>query len=386
MSKSKVSADPFKRHRTRHRGVHYRLKKDASRSYYYFANGAYVAVEGGEAEAVAAQADARGKASRGEVITRSKATFADVAEQWFESKRKIRTGTRKRYRGSLDRVLLPKFGKMKVGAVTVDHIAKLIRDLEKGGAAPSTIANHMKPLSGTLAFAVRRKLISANPYDALVADDRPARREKVEAHEWNDSEIAALIEAGEQMARQPEARADYSMLIRTALYTGLRQGELLGLTWADVDLQEGALHVRRQWLRDAGSGTPAYGPPKTQAGVRRVPLSADMVKRLKEWKLKSRYSGDAAPVFAGRDGRPLGHRNSSRRGFEKARDLAEIEGGVTFHDMRDAFASRMIARGVEPVTLAKVMGHENARITLDRYVHLYDRQRSDDRIRDAMAQ
>ena len=99
---------------------------------------------------------------------------------------------------------------------------------------------------------------------------------------------------------------------------------------------------------------------------------------------KKRYSGDDAPVFAGRDGRPLGHRNSSRRGFEKAAKLAGIE-GVTFHDMRDAFASRMVARGVEPVTLAKVMGHENARVTLDRYVHLYDRQRSDDRIREAMA-
>jgi integrase len=379
--------DPFRRFKTRHRGVHFRLKKDGSRSYYFFADGTYVAVEGGEAEAVAAQAEARGKASRGEVMTRSKATFAVVAEEWLTSKRKIRAGTRKRYRGSLDNVLLPRFGKVKVGAVTVDHIAKLIRDLEKGGAAPSTIANHMKPLSGTLAFAVRRKLISNNPYDALVSDDRPARREKVEAHEWNDSEMAALIDAAERMTRQPEARADYSMLIRTALYTGLRQGELLGLTWADVDLQEGALHVRRQWLRDAGSGTPAYGPPKTQAGIRRVPLSADMVRRFKEWKLKSRYSGDDAPVFAGRDGRPLGHRNAARRGFEKARDLAGIEGeGVTFHSMRDAFASRMIARGVEPVTLAKVMGHENARITLDRYVHLYDRQRSDDRIREAMAQ
>jgi len=140
-------SDPFKRHKTRHRGIHYRVREGGERTYYYFTNGTYVAVEGGEAEAVAAQAEARGKASRGEVITRGKATFADVAEQWFESKRKIRAGTRKRYRGSLDNVLLPRFGERKIGAVSVDDIAALISDLEKGGAAPSTIANHMKPLS-----------------------------------------------------------------------------------------------------------------------------------------------------------------------------------------------------------------------------------------------
>src|SRR5712691_5435735 len=117
-------SDPCKRHKTRHRGIHYRVREGGERTYYYFTNGTYVAVEGGEADAVAAQAEARGKASRGEVITRSKATFAVVGEEWFASKRKIRAGTRKRYRGSLDNVLLPKFGKLKISAVTVDHIAK----------------------------------------------------------------------------------------------------------------------------------------------------------------------------------------------------------------------------------------------------------------------
>jgi integrase len=76
-----------------------------------------------------------------------------------------------------------------------------------------------------------------------------------------------------------------------------------------------------------------------------------------------------------REGTPLGHRNITRRGFEPAAAKAEID-GVTFHDMRHAFASRMIARGIEPVTLAKLMGHEE---------HLWDRARTDDTVRQAMS-
>jgi integrase len=89
-------------------------------------------------------------------------------------------------------------------------------------------------------------------------------------------------------------------------------------------------------------------------------------------------------VFASKEGTPLGHRNVTGRGFEPAIARAGIE-NVTFHDMRHAFASRMIARGIEPVTLAKLMGHEDIRETLNTYSHLWDRVRTDDVVREAMA-
>jgi integrase len=154
---------------------------------------------------------------------------------------------------------------------------------------------------------------------------------------------------------------------------------LLGLQSQDIDLHEGTLYVRRQWTRMG-----AYGPTKTPAGVRRLPLSTDMVKFLTAHKLWTQHSKDDHPVFASRNGTPLGHRNVTGRGFEPAATLAGIS-GITFHDMRDAFASRMIARGVQLVPLSKLMGHEDARITLSRYAHLYDRERTDEAVRRAMA-
>jgi integrase len=137
--------------------------------------------------------------------------------------------------------------------------------------------------------------------------------------------------------------------------------------------------VRRQWTRSN-----EYGPTKTPAGVRRIPLPKELVQFFIELKLRSEHSADEDPVFASKEGTPLGHRNLTRRGFEPAVGRAGID-GVTFHDMRHAFASRMIARGIEPVTLAKLMGHEDIRETLNTYSHLWDRVRTDDVVREAMS-
>jgi integrase len=109
------------------------------------------------------------------------------------------------------------------------------------------------------------------------------------------------------------------------------------------------------------------------AAVRRIPLSPEMTPQLAELKLRSRYSTDSDPVFAARNGKPLMHRNATRRGFELAAAEAGIE-GVTFHSMRHAFPSRMIARGISSTVLPALMAHESSTITERRYVHLFDSQ------------
>ena len=147
----------------------------------------------------------------------------------------------------------------------------------------------------------------------------------------------------------------------------------------DGDRAIGLLYVRRQWTRSN-----EYGPTKTAAGVRRIPLPKELAMFFRELKLRSGASADDDPVFASKEGTALGHRNVTRRGFEPAVARAGIE-NVTFHDMRHAFASRMIARGIEPVTLAKLMGHEDIRETLNTYTDLWDRVRTDEAVRQAMA-
>jgi integrase len=382
VSKSKASAGPFKRHKTRHRGITYRLRADGGRSYYVYAAGRHIAVDGGEKQALAKQAELRGKVARGEKPLPAAVKFREVAGRWLESKRKLRPWTRKNYKAALDNVLLPRFGHLKLAQITPERIAKLIRDLEAVGLAGTYIENLLKPLCGTFKYAMSKQLIGFNPMALLTEDERPERRQR-ERHERCPEDVEAIIAASRELARRPTSRQDYSLLIETAIRTGLRLGELLGLQWHDLELDEGSLHVRRQWTR-----TGEYAPPKTQKAIRKVPLAAGMVKRLATHKLASSFSGDEAPVFASAEGGPLNHRNVAQRGFEPAAELAGLNGEgkprVTFHDLRHAFASIMIERGLSSTVLANVMGHRDATTTERTYVHLFNRQRTDDQVREAM--
>ena len=199
-------------------------------------------------------------------------------------------------------------------------------------------------------------------------------------YEWDDDEIASLLRASERLARQPESRYDYSPILRLAVRTGLRLGELLGLTWGNVDLEAGVIHVRQQWTKHG-----EVAPPKTKKSRRRVPLGAEDVNFLRRLKLASHYSKDSDVLFTSRTGTPLGHRNVQRRGFEKARDAAGLPEHLTFHSLRHAFASYVAHRGVPVNVLSEVMGHSHIGVTQRVYVHLYGRQEAEDAFRLAMA-
>lgn len=289
------------------------------------------------------------KRARGERVVKSKATVAEIAEDWFEAKAlRLRPRTASYYRSALDLVVLPRFGRWQVAQVDVDALAKLIRDLERVGLhaldpsrpvrplGRSSIDNYLKPLAGLLTLAMRRRVIASNPFDLLTADDRPAQEETA-AHEWTDEEVQALLGAAESLAARPESKYDYAPLIRLAAVLGLRKGEALGLRWQDFERDAGLLHVRGQWL---ASGE--YGPTKTKAGTRRIALPDSVRDELIALRLRSGFSLDEHPVFASRVGTPLGHRNVSRRGFDPARDLAGLSTDVTFHDLRHAAASRLV--------------------------------------------
>jgi len=332
------------------------------------------------------------KVARGEVVTQPKTTFAELAETWHQARSvRVRPRTSRYYRDALDLVLLPRFSRHRLAAIDADAVAKLTRDLEREGLhaldptrpvrplGRSSVSNYLKPLQAVLALAVRRKLISANPFDVLTDDDRPKPDEPQQPHEWTSEEVVALVAASKSLATKGVAKYDYSLLLRVVATLGLRKGEALGLTWAEFDRDTGHLHVRRQWTQ-AG----AYGPTKTPAGVRRIALPADLRDELIALRLQSAFSLDDQPVFASVAGTPLGHRNVSRRGFEPAHDLAGLPSHLTFHDLRHAAASRLIGAGLDPVTVASVLGHEDATTTLKVYAHLFDRQRTDAAVRKAL--
>jgi integrase len=389
----KPNGDLFKRHATRHRGISHRVRSDGSRAYSVYWRGKYVPAGRTEGEALAKQAELRRAHARGEriVLAHQAPRFAEFSATWFETKRpRLRTSTARDYRASLDLVLLARFGDWRLSDIDADAISKLVRDLEAKGLnaidakrtakqlSASTIENHLKPLRGTLALAVRRGLIATNPFSQLVSDDRPQKSKRKQTYDWSEEEIGVLLSGARKVAARPDAKYDYTNVLYLTERLGLRLGEVTGLRWEDFDKTARTLRVERQWTRWG-----EYGPTKTPAGVRTLPLSDDLVRFLVALRLKTPHSRDSDPIFASRNGTPLNHRNTTRRGFEQAAKTAGIE-GVSFHDLRHAAASRLIDAGLSPVAVADFLGHEDSTVTLRVYAHVWNRQKTDEAVRAAM--
>lgn len=145
-------------------------------------------------------------------------------------------------------------------------------------------------------------------------DERP-REAPREQHEWSACEIDALLSSAESLGQLPEARYDYSTLLRTAVYVGPRIGELLGLRWRDVDLKNREIHIRHQ-IRDG-----QLVAPKTPKAVRRVPIGDEMSSILRRHKLASKFSAPDDFVFPSNTGTALNPSNVRNRGSPPSRRL-----------------------------------------------------------------
>jgi integrase len=226
-------------------------------------------------------------------------------------------------------------------------------------------------LNGAFKLAVRDGLSAANPIDALLPEERPKPKRR-KRHVWTPAEIKALVAAARELGSRAGMVYDYTPLIILAIYTGMRIGELLGLRWQDVDLKEGVIRVRWQLCRE----TRTLVPPKTEAGIRDIPIPASLSAYLRRLRVASSYSLDEHFVFCSREGTPLDRGNVRKRGFYAAVELAGLnrpdEPKLTTHDLRHAFASVIAHHGIAAVDLAGFMGHKDARVTEQTYIHPFD--------------
>lgn len=347
------------------RGIYYRVGADGKRRYEItFSDSSgrqrWKSIAGGLKDAEAALSEVKGKLARGERVTPTKATFEQVAAAWLATQSELRPRTRDAYESALRVHLLPRFAHRKIAQLNEDHVALLIAEMRGEGKAAWTIRATLTPLHRTFGYAVRRGLIAANPMDRLERGERPSVGRR-EMRILNRKEIGVLLE---------HSHEDHKPLLATATFTGLRLGELLGLTWDNVAFDAGVVKVRRQ-LDRAGDRV----EPKTGQAVRDVVLMPALARVLKEHRLRSRFASDEDLVFASSIGRGLDH-TVPRRALGRAVKAAGLDGGdrpkLRFHDLRHTFASLLIAGGGNVVFVSRQLGHSSPDITLRVYAHLFD--------------
>lgn len=219
-------------------------------------------------EARRARAELISALEAGRVPASPRLRLDTVAGRWLERfGAKVAAGERhprtlEAHRYQLEQNLLPTLASRRVASIAVDDIATLLEALREKGCSAKTRANALATLHSILRYARRRGWIVIDPVELLEPEERPRHRRRRQ-RVLGRVEIECLF-----AACPPSGR----LLIATALYSGLRISELLGLIWDDVDFAAGLIRVRAQLSR-AHRGEPARRvAPKTPASVREVPL------------------------------------------------------------------------------------------------------------------
>jgi integrase len=243
--------------------------------------------------------------------------------------------------------VLPAIGALRLSEVKHKHVQALADRLHKQGKSASTIRNAVMPIRVIYRRAIRAGDVTVNPCANLDLPAVRGRRQRTPSPPESAALLAALPEAD---------RA----LWATALYAGLRRGELRALIWDDLDLTAGVIHVRR--AMDAHGSIIS---PKSAAGTRTVPIAHVLRGYLAGHRLRN---GSARYVF-GSGGRPFVPTTVAKRA-QAAWTAAGLE-PIGLHDARHAAASILIAAGVNIKALSTYMGHASITITLDLYGHLF---------------
>jgi len=214
-------------------------------------------------------------------------------------------------------------------------------------------------LSAALTRAMREELVSRNVARLVTLPPAPPR----DRRPWSVDEARRFLRA----ARRDPLYAAFTFL----LAYGLRRGEVLGLSWDDVDFGQGLIHIRRQVVR--AGGQLHLGTVKTTAGVRELPLLGIAREALIEHEAKQLIGnsvnewGRERLIFTTASGRPVEPRNIGRS-FERIVRKAGLR-LIRLHDLRHTTASLLKKLGVSPRDAMVILGHSNISVTLGIYTH-----------------
>lgn len=301
----------------------------------------------------------------GRYVAPSKLTLADYLQQWLTDYAGPNTAprTRQGYEINIRRHIVPCLGRTELAKLKPVQIQGLYTRLLAGGLSPKTIRYVHTTLHGALKRAVQWDLLPRNPAEA------------VEPPKLVRHELTVLDPAGVQSLLAGLDGHRLRLPVLLAVTTGLRRGELLGLTWSQVDLAAGVAHIT-QSLGGTQAGMPIYSTTKTPRSRRAIALPGLAVQALhhqrrqqEEYRkfLGSQYR-DYGLVICLEDGRAWDLSNFEHTFRRKMDNLGFA--GIRFHDLRHTHATLMLQAGVHPKIVSERLGHSQIAITMDTYSHV----------------
>ena len=292
------------------------------------------------------------------------AQMSEFLANWLATaKTSVRIKTYQQYEQVVRIHILPTVGRIKLEAITPNVIQALYNKKQHQNASVRTVRLIHSVLHRALHQAVMWQLIGWNPADAVVQPKLVRKEMKV----LSDTQVRNLLLASKGTR--------YEALFQIAVTTGLREGEILGLKWSDVDWKSKQIQVVRQAQRINKVGL-VFSEPKSAAGRRCIQLGVSMMDKLREHmelqNLERQFQGDKwienDLIFPSTIGTLKDPRNLIKvfKQYLKKAGLPEIR----FHDLRHTAATLMLQMGTHPKIVQERLGHSDISLTLNTYSHV----------------
>lgn len=290
---------------------------------------------------------------------------------WLESWQQdyigdVKLSTRQKYEQMVRVHILPAMGSVKLNELTAPIVQRFYNQLAEKGLSAKTVQCIHGVLHRALKQAAELEMIRSNPCDRCKT---PRAKNRTEIHPLEGEQIGAFLRAAEG--------DEYADLFFVDLFTGMREGEILGLSWDGVDFEQGIITIRRQLQRGRGKGSAFYYESLKNGKTRRIVPAPEVMDRLKAVRIKqntarlragSAWSNPDNLVFTNEIGQHL-HHTTVYRHFKKYAEAIGLPDS-RFHDMRHTFATLSIQEGVPLKKVSSDLGHATAAFTADVYAHV----------------
>jgi len=282
--------------------------------------------------------------------------FSEVADMWLKAKKpNIRHSTYKQYKGHIENHLKPFYEGYRISRINYDKVEKFISHCIENNVTIPTMKKILINLGAIMTYAVRKRYVDYNPV-------RDAEKPKGQSEHDENKELNVLTPAYILFLLDSAPDLKHKILFMAAVTTGLRQGELLGLKWTDIDWFNNQIHVNRTYNHFR------FYEPKTKTSKRKVDVPPQMMKQFKEWKIAC-PANDLYLIFPNENGKPMSALNMYNRKFLPTLKKAKLN-KIRFHDLRHTYASLLIDQGENIKYVQNQMGHASIKVTMDTYGHL----------------
>ncbi|MEH7275086.1 tyrosine-type recombinase/integrase, partial [Neobacillus vireti] len=297
-------------------------------------------------------------------------TFGEYLDYWLENYAKPNTAVRtlENYYYMITQHLKPSLGSIKIAKLHPSHLQeyysqKLVNGKKDGlGLSAQSVKHHHRLIHKALKDAVKWQFLVRNVAQAVT----PPKIKKIEMQIWDNIQVKTFLNAARSSVYYP--------IYLTAIYTGMRRGEILGVRWQDVDFDNNIIYVR-QSLQEVKKVGLTFKEPKSGKS-RSITITPSLKKELEKIyqqlienkSLFGKEYNDLDLVFAQKNGKPI-QPTELARNYRKMVDSSGLP-YIRFHDLRHTHATLLLKQGIHPKVVSERLGHSTIGITMDTYTHV----------------